>query len=69
MLSKLVTSVIIGVVVTLVCIFVGGLLETMTISWVISTGTFLKTYGALLGLLAALWNFFAGGFNWPNRTV
>lgn len=61
MLSKLVIAVVIGVVVTLVCIFVGGLLETMSISWVVATGTFLKTYGALLGLLAALYHYFAGG--------
>ena len=60
MLSKLVIAIVIGVVTTLVCIFVGGLLETMSISWVVATGTFLKTYGALLGLLAALYQYFNG---------
>ncbi len=61
MLNRLVIAVIIGIVVTLICIFVGGLLSTMTISWVVATGVFLKTYAALLGLLAALWHFFQGG--------
>lgn len=62
MLSKLVIAVVIGIVTTLVCIFVGGLLETMAISWVVATGTFLKTYGALFGLCAALYHYFGGGF-------
>jgi regulator of protease activity HflC (stomatin/prohibitin superfamily) len=64
MLARLVIAIVIGVLVTLACIFVGGLLvSSASIGWVTDTGTFLKTYGALLGLLAALWSFFANGTN------
>jgi hypothetical protein len=62
MLSKLVLAVVTGVLVTLVCVFVGGILTAATgISWVVSTGQFLQGYGALLGLLTALWYFFTNG--------
>lgn len=66
MLSRLVLAVVIGVVVALVCVFVGSLLITIQISWVVATGTFLGAFGALLGLLAALWYFFGGYTRWPR---
>lgn len=67
MISRVILSIIVGVVTTLVLIFVGSLLATMGIAWVAAAGTFLTTYGALLGLLSALWAFFNGGVAWPNR--
>lgn len=68
MLSKLVLSVVIGVVVTLACLFIGGLLVTFRINWVIATGQFLQVYGALLGLLSALWCYFAGYTHFPHQS-
>jgi hypothetical protein len=68
MLSRLVLAVVVGIIVTLACIFVGGLLVSAApIGWVTDTGSFLKTYGALLGLLAALWYFFSGASWLPRR--
>ena len=67
MLSKLVIALVVGVVVFLACTLVGGLLATTGVPFVITVGIFLKTYAGLLGLLAALWNFFAGGFSFPTR--
>ncbi len=67
MLNRLVLAVVVGIVVSLVCIFVGALLaEATAISWVVATGKFLQTYAALLGLLAALYHYFSGG-TWFRR--
>lgn len=66
MFRKLILAVVVGVLTTLVCLFVGGLLLTMEVSWVVATGAFLKTFAGLLGLMAALWHFFAG-FSWPVK--
>ncbi len=69
MLSKLVIACVVGIVVFLACILVGGLLVTTTVPFVVTVGTFLKTYAGLLGLLAALFHYFAGGSTWPTRKV
>lgn len=61
MIGRIVLAVVVGIVVFLVCIFLGGLLAGIGISWVASTGSFLKEWAALIGLLAALWHFFRGG--------
>lgn len=68
MLSKLILSIIVGIVVTLVCVLVGTLLAGAVpgIAWVATLAGFLKTYGALFGLLAALWYFFSGA-NFFNK--
>lgn len=65
MLSRIVLAVIVGVVVTLLCVLVGGLLITMPVSWAAAVGAFLKEFSGLLGLLAALWYFFSGT-TWPG---
>ena len=62
MLSRLITSLVVGVVVFLACILLGTLLVTINVSFVITVGAFLKDYAELLGLLAALWHMFSGGF-------
>lgn len=67
MLSRLIIAIVVGVVVALVCVLVGGLLSTLTVDWAVTIGEWLKRYSSLLGLLSALYQFFAGGFSWPNR--
>jgi hypothetical protein len=66
MLSRIVTSLVIGVLVFLGCTLVGGLLVTTAVSFVVTVGEFLKNFASLLGLLAALWAYFSG-FNFPKR--
>jgi hypothetical protein len=68
MLSRLVLAVVVGIVVALVSTFVGMLLVSATsYGWVTSTGNFLQSYAALLGLLAALYYFFSGASWLPRR--
>jgi hypothetical protein len=67
MIARLVLAVVVGVVVILICILVGGLLMATNISLAVAVGAFLKAYATVLGLLAALWYFFAGGLNWPVK--
>lgn len=66
MLSKLVLAVVVGVIVTLACVLVGDLLDALTVQLAITIGNWLKTYSAVLGILAALWYFFAGS-TWFRR--
>jgi hypothetical protein len=66
MILKLTLAVVVGGIVTLVCIFIGSLLVTMPVSWVVALGAFLHTYAALLGLLAALYHYFSDG-TWFKR--
>lgn len=60
MVQRIVLAVVVGVVVALACLLVGGLLATLKIDFAVSIGAFLKNYAGVLGLLAALWHFFAG---------
>lgn len=55
MLRNIIIAIVIGVVITLVCMFVGALLVTMEIAWVVAAGSFLVKFAALLGLLTALY--------------
>lgn len=66
MISRLVLACIAGIVAFLICVLVGGLLITTTVPFVVTVGTFLKTYAGLFGLLTALWYFFSGQ-SWPNK--
>lgn len=66
MISRVVLAVVVGVVVFLVCILVGGLLATLKVDFAVTVGNFLKNYAGVIGLLAALWHFFAGGFSLPK---
>lgn len=66
MISKLILAVVVAVVVTLACILVGGILITLTVSVAVTIGKFLKDYAGVLGVLAGLWHFFAGG-NFFNK--
>jgi uncharacterized membrane protein len=67
MLSRLIQAVIVAVVVTLACILLGAILISLKVDIAQTVGDFLKQYAAVLGVLAGLWHFFAGGsLNWPK---
>jgi len=63
MIRKLILAVVVAVVVTLGCILLGGILDSLKVQIAITIGDFLKNYGAVIGVLAGLWYYFAGGFN------
>lgn len=69
MLSKLVIAVVIAVVVTLGCYLVGAILITLKVDIAVTIGNFLKTYGGVLGVLAGLYSFFAGGSLFPPKQI
>ena len=69
MLSRLVIALVVGVVVFLACILLGALLANIDIDFVVTIANFLKNYASLIALLAALWQFFSGGFSMPTRKV
>lgn len=67
MLQKLVLAVVVGVVTSLVCILVGGILISLNVAIAVTIGTFLKNYSGVLGVLAALWYYFANtAFSLPK---
>jgi hypothetical protein len=57
-IQNVVLSVIIAVVVTLGCILLGGILESLHVAIAVTIGAFLATYSGVLGVLAGLWFFF-----------
>lgn len=61
MIARLVLAAVVGVITGLVCILVGSLLASIDVPFVETVGEFLTTWAWVLGLLAALWYFFAGG--------
>ena len=63
MISRLVIAVIVGVVVTLACILLGLVLGALHIDIASTVGGFLQTYAAVIGVLAALVQFFTGRFH------
>jgi len=63
LISRIVLAVIVGVIVYLACLLVGPLLADLRASFAVTVGSWLTSYAAVLGLLAALWYFFAGGFH------
>ncbi len=68
LIGRIVLAVVVGVVVYLVCLLVGPLVMGLHASFAVTVGGWLVTYAAVLGLLAALWYFFAGGgIAWPRR--
>jgi hypothetical protein len=65
MLRKIVLAVIVAIVVTLCCIFLGDVLVTLKVDIAVTVGQFLKAWGGVIGVLAGLWYFFAG-LSWPG---
>lgn len=60
LLARLVLAVVVGVIVTLICMLVGALLATVDVDMASTVGGWLESYAGVLGLLAALWHFFTG---------
>lgn len=67
MIGKLVLAVVVAVVVTLGCILLGSILNALTVQIAVTIGNFLKSYAAVIGILAGLWYFFAGPAGYPWR--
>lgn len=66
MLNRVVLAILVGAIVWLVCLFGGGLLATLAIPPIVFIGKFLQTWAYVIGVLAGLWYFFAGGgVSWP----
>lgn len=66
MIRKLILAVVVAVVVTLGCILLGGILDSLKVQIAIIIGDFLKNYAAVIGILAGLWYFFAGNVTTPR---
>ena len=64
MIGKIVLAVVVAVVVTLACILLGGILETLKVAIAVTIGNFLQSYAGVIGVLSGLWFFFAG---WTPR--
>jgi hypothetical protein len=62
MLKRIVLAVVVGVVVFLGCLLLGLLLNALTVSFAVTIGAFLTQWAGVIGLLAAIWHFFSGGF-------
>jgi hypothetical protein len=58
MIRKLILAVVIAVLVTLGCILLGAILAGLNVLIATIIGDFLKTYGAILGVLAGFWFYF-----------
>jgi hypothetical protein len=65
-LGRIFLSIAVGVVAFLICMFVGGALATVDISWVAFAGEFFVRWASLIGLLVAVIYFFSGR-TWPWR--
>ena len=60
MLRKLAIAVCVAVVVTLVCALLGAIMMLLKVEIATVVGQWLKTYGAVLGILAGLYSFATG---------
>ncbi len=69
MIVRLILAAVVMVVVGLVCILLGSVLATLKVPVLTTIGGFLEAWGWVLGFLAGVWYFFAGGsfpgFNRP----
>lgn len=68
MLNRVVQAVIVAVVVTLACLLLGAVLAALKIDIAVTVGDFLRQYAGVLGVLAGLWHYFAGG-DFLNRSA
>lgn len=60
MLMRIGRAVVVGVIVWLVCLLLGLLFGLFQVNWAVAIGGFISQWAALIGLLAALWQFFGG---------
>ena len=65
MVARLALAVVVAVVVTLGCMLLGGIMATLGVPVAVTVGQFLAEYATILGVLAGIWQFFAG-FTWPK---
>lgn len=68
MLARIVIAVVVAVIITLACYLLGAILISLREEIAQTVGEFLKQYGGVLGVLAGIWQFFAGGV-FPSRPV
>ena len=61
MIRKIVLAVIVAVLVTIGLALLGGILAALNVEIAAVVGNWLKTYSALLGILAGLWYYFSDG--------
>lgn len=61
MLNRIVIAVLIGAIVGLACLLGGSLLASLGIPPATAVGGFLERWAWVIGTLAGLWHFFAGG--------
>jgi hypothetical protein len=68
-ITRIVLAVVIAVVVTIVLVgLLGPILETLKVEIATTIGRFFVSWGAVIGVLAGLWYFFAGGgISLPKR--
>lgn len=67
MIGKLVLAAVVGAATGLACILIGMLLVSLNIPPIEAIGHFLNQWAWVIGVLAGLWYFFAGGgFSWPT---
>lgn len=67
LIGRVVLAVIVAVVVGIVLVaLLGPILAGLNVPIAETVGQFFIEYGWLLGVLAGLWQFFAGGISWPN---
>lgn len=57
-------AVVVGVITWLACLLLGLLFGLFEVSWAVAIGGFITKWAALIGLLAALYQFFGGGNLW-----
>ncbi len=60
MVRKIVLGVVVAVIVTLLCVLLGGILAALDVSVAVVVGTWLKQYSTVLGILAGLAYAFSG---------
>jgi uncharacterized membrane protein len=67
MIRQLVLAIVVAVAVTLGCYLAGLVLVALKVDVAVTVGTFLQHYGSVVGVLAGIWYFFAGGSWTPWR--
>lgn len=67
-LGRIFLSIAVGIVAFLICLFVGGAMATVAISWVAFAGSFFEKWASLIGLIVAVIYFFSGRA-WPWRNA
>jgi hypothetical protein len=68
MIARLVLALVVAIVVGLgLSALLGPILASMDVPIAVVIGTFFIKWGWVLGVLAGLWYFFAGGFSLPIK--